>query len=38
MNKLNKTGDIGHPCLTPQLIENSFDRLPLKKAQALEDR
>jgi len=38
MNKLNKIGDRGHPCLTPQLIENSSERLPLKKARALEDR
>jgi hypothetical protein len=38
MNKLNKIGDRGLPCLSPRLIENSFNRLPLKKARALEDR
>ena len=31
MNILNKIGDRGHPCLTPWLIENSSERLPLKK-------
>jgi len=32
MNKLNKIGDRGHPYLTPRLIENSSERLSLKKA------
>jgi len=32
MNKFKKIGDRGHPCLTPQLIENSSERLPLKKS------
>jgi len=33
MNKLNKIiiRDRRHPCLTPGLIENSSERLPLKK-------
>jgi len=38
MNKLNTIGDREHPCLTPRLIENSSERLPLKKARALEDK
>ena len=39
MNKLNTIGDREHPCLTPRLIENSSERLPLKKkTRALEDR
>jgi len=38
MKKLNKIGDRGHPCLTPRLIKNSSDRLPLKKKRTIEDR
>jgi hypothetical protein len=38
MNKLNKIGDRGLPCLSPRLIENSSERFPLKKARALEER
>jgi len=38
MNKLNNIGDRGHPCLTARLIENSSERLPFKKARALEER
>ena len=35
MSKLNKIGDRGHPCLTPRLIENSSERVPLKKKHEL---
>jgi len=38
MNKLNKIGDRGHTYLTPRSIENSSEKLPLKKERALEDR
>jgi len=38
INRLNKIGDRGHPCLTPRLIEKSSDRLPLKKARAFKDK